>query len=120
MSYYGKPNKTSEFRGVSFNRHTNTYEASIMLDYRKYYLGLFVDDISAAIVYDAWCEKLGCIGRSNRANERYATEIAPPIDSQPRICSICSGRAFIGATHYKDGEWVNAGEIPCPACSTKP
>jgi hypothetical protein len=118
MSHSGV--KTSQFRGVSFNKHTGRYEVRLKFRGRKYYLGLFDDDISAAIVYDAWCEKLGCERFSNRANERYATETAPVFAGESRICRVCSGRAVIRAAHYKDGEWVDAGEQPCPACSQEP
>jgi len=45
-------NNTSGYKGVSFQKSANKWEASIGLDGHKIYLGLFADAIDAAKVYD--------------------------------------------------------------------
>lgn len=46
------PNISSQFKGVSWNKKRNKWEASITVNYRKMFLGYFSDEIGAAKIYD--------------------------------------------------------------------
>jgi hypothetical protein len=111
----GRP-PSSKFRGVSFNPNAGRYEARLCIAGRKYNFGLFDDDISAAIVYDAWCEKLGVSCRSNHTLERYATETPNPPALLARICKVCNGATTIRSMDWSNGEWIPGDLIPCPLC----
>lgn len=106
----------SKFRGVSYNPHTGKYEARICVEGRHYYLGLFYDDISAAIVYDVFCVRLGVPRRSNGAADEYANEtpVEGVIKAEP--CEACNNRGYITSQHLEDGRWVRGEAIPCPLC----
>lgn len=45
-------NTSSRFKGVSWNRAANKWSAQIRCNYRSIYLGLFRDEIVAALAYD--------------------------------------------------------------------
>ena len=107
---------SSQFRGVSYNPHAGRYEARLQHNYVQYNFGLFDDDISAAIVYDAWCEKLGLQCRSNGAAQRYAKEEPVTFASVARVCEVCNGATQIRAVRRLDGEWIDDDLIPCPSC----
>jgi hypothetical protein len=45
-------NRTSNYKGVYWNKQKNKWQAQIMKNYKQYYLGSFDDPIEAAKVYD--------------------------------------------------------------------
>lgn len=58
--------KTSKLKGVSFIRSAGKYRAQIMVNYRKFNLGNFANEIDAAKAYDAAArEHFGEFARCN-------------------------------------------------------
>ena len=49
-----KSNNTSGYRGVSFHKLTNKFQASISVNKKQVYLGVFIDSIKAAKAYDKY------------------------------------------------------------------
>lgn len=47
-----RKNSSSKCKGVSWNKKANKWEAYISIDKKRVYLGLFPDEISAAMCYD--------------------------------------------------------------------
>lgn len=95
------------------------YEARIAITKVHYFLGLFTDDVSAAIVYDAWAVRLGVSCRSNGAAEHYAGELPQRDVGEKQPCGICNGANIITAFKRTDGDWVAYGTIPCPSCQNQ-
>lgn len=59
-------NNTSGYKGVTFNKECNRWQAYIHQDGRQYHLGLFHDIVDAARAYDAAAqEKFGEFARPN-------------------------------------------------------
>lgn len=114
----GRP-ASSPFRGVSWNPNAGRYEARIAISKVHHFLGLFDDDISAAIVYDAWAVRLGVPNRSNGAAERFAKELPVSYAGEERSCTVCKGRGNIDALKLSNGEWIKEGEMPCPKCQNQ-
>lgn len=50
---------SSQFRGVSWNRQKNRWQASIFLDKKKVYLGFYNDEREAAYAYDRAIKRFG-------------------------------------------------------------
>lgn len=58
--------RSSRFKGVSFHKMSGRWAASITVDYRSRYLGLFDDEVAAAAAYDtAALEAFGEFARPN-------------------------------------------------------
>lgn len=51
-------NKTSQFKGVYFNKEKNKYTAQIKLNYKTRYIGHFPSEIEAARAYDIRAKEL--------------------------------------------------------------
>ncbi len=47
-----KKKKSSQFKGVCFNKYLNKWQANIMYKWRPYHLGVFINEIDAAMAYD--------------------------------------------------------------------
>lgn len=56
----GKPNKTSEYKGVSWDRVRNKWAVYIKYDNKVKNVGRFNNEVEAALTYDKWArEKFG-------------------------------------------------------------
>lgn len=118
MKYRGRKT-SSRFRGVSFHPMSGKYEARISVQNVKHFLGLFDDDISAAIVYDAFAVRFGVGHRINGAADQYANETAQVAPVTQTVCSICNGAKFIASKKLSNGDWLDGPPIPCPLCQTQ-
>lgn len=51
-------NTSSQYKGVSYNKQTKKWTASIRKDYERYFIGYFTTEIEAAQAYDAKAKEL--------------------------------------------------------------
>lgn len=64
---------SSRFKGVHWNRHAGKWQASLTIDYRYVYLGLFTNEVEAASAYDRAARELfGEFARLNFSEEGTA------------------------------------------------
>ncbi len=60
---------SSQYKGVCWNKQAGKWQAQIMLNYKTYYLGHFVNEIDAAKAYDRKAK--GLFGEFARLNNIY-------------------------------------------------
>jgi hypothetical protein len=89
-------NNTSGYKGVSFDKRTGRWEASIKLNYRKQFLGYFDTAQDAALAYDAAArEAHGAFASPNSeisaVRPRFRTEFLPG-----RLRFLARGQSLIG------------------------
>lgn len=120
MKYRFARTRSSKFRGVSYNPHADKFEARISVQKVHYFLGLFYDDISAAIVYDSFAVRLGVSHRSNGAYHQHRNELPIIQFSPPEPCAVCNGAKVITSKKISNGDWIDSIPIPCPLCQTQP
>lgn len=74
---YGGKQTSSEFKGVSWNKHAKKWQAKIVIDGKMKYLGLFKSEIGAAKAYDIAATKN--FGEYARLNTSATTNPLQPI-----------------------------------------